>query len=258
MINVCFDECVFGAMKFGLKEKSTYSYYGLCYGQIALETFDEIRIKRINKLYSLCSQRERNRMIKKEKQRFDDILNVAKREKTLRIWYANNASDKCGLYHLIDALQEVDCKIFAVQMPSDIGYRDSDWEKSWGEAEPEHFYTCLPLARELKSDERDAMSRKWQQLVIENSLLRIIEDGEVKSVPVDSLDNIILSNAPDDLDFKAGNMVGCTLGCSAHYFSVAFVEWRVEEMIKNGILSVIEKDEDPERWNMMVLRKNVM
>ena len=51
MLNVCFDECAFGAMRFGLQEESTYSYYGLCYGQIRPDILPEIREARVNTIY---------------------------------------------------------------------------------------------------------------------------------------------------------------------------------------------------------------
>ena len=54
MLNVCFDECAYGAMKCGLREESTHSYYALCYGPIHPESFDEIRKIRINQIYALC------------------------------------------------------------------------------------------------------------------------------------------------------------------------------------------------------------
>ncbi len=256
MLNVCFDECAFGAMRFGLQEESNYSYYALAYGPIKPEVFDEVREKRIHQIYEACSLEERNEMIAEEKQRFNDIIDAAKRDKEIRIWYANNSSDKCGLYHLVHALQGVDCRIFAVEMPSSIGFRDPSWEKAWGEGDPEDFAACLHLAKELRQEEREIMSKKWQRLESENAILRVMVDGEVTSVPADYLDDVILSNAPDGVDFKAGNMVGYTLGRSAHYITCGYAEWRTEELIKQGKLIVVHRDDDPELWNMMILRRS--
>ena len=255
MLNVCFDECAYGAMKCGLREESTHSYYALCYGPIHPESFDEIRKIRINQIYALCTLEERVKMIAEEKQRFDDIIDIAKREKELRIWYANNAADKCGLYHLTHALDGIDCKLFVVEMPSNIGFRDPEWEKSWGEADPDDFADCLPLAREVDMSKRDAWTKKWDKLVAENSTLRILLNGEVTSVPTDYLDEEILSFAPVDVDFKAGYLVGITLGRSAHYIACGYAEWRIEELIKQGKLIVVDRDDDPELWNMMILRR---
>lgn len=256
MLNVCFDECAFGAMRHGLHERSNYSYYAMSYGPISREVFDATREKRIHQVYRACPLEERIEMIAEEKQRFDDIIKAAKLDKEIRIWYANNSSDKCGLYHLIHALQGVDCKIFVVEMPSNIGFRDPSWEKAWGEADPKDFSACLHLAREISCEERDAMSQKWQRLEEENAMLRVMIDGEITSVPEDYLDDIILSNAPDGVDFKAGNMVGYTLGRSAHYITCGYAEWRTEELIKQGKLIVIKRDDNPELWNMMILRRN--
>ena len=129
MLNVCFDESTFGAMRFGLREKSSHSYYALSYGPIESEIFDDVQEKRIHQVYRACSLEERNEMVKKEKQRFNDIINVVKRDKKIRVWFANNAADKCGLYHLVHSLRGVECRIFVVEMPPDIGFRDPSWEK---------------------------------------------------------------------------------------------------------------------------------
>ena len=94
MINICFDASVCGAMKHGLQEKSTYIYNGLCYGKIHPECFEETRKLRIDRIYSLCSKRERNRVFKEEKKRFEDLIDKIKFDKEARIWYANNASDR--------------------------------------------------------------------------------------------------------------------------------------------------------------------
>lgn len=67
MINICFDASVCGAMKYGLREKPAYIYDGLCYGKIHPDYFDETRKLRIDRIYSLCSKRERNEIFKEEK-----------------------------------------------------------------------------------------------------------------------------------------------------------------------------------------------
>ncbi len=256
MINICFDECVFGAMKLSLGEKSTYSYNGLCYGKIHPDYFDETRKLRIDRIYSICSQRERNKIFNEDKKRFESLINQVKRDKEARIWYANNASDKCGLYHLIHTLQGIDCKIFAVEMPASTGFRDADWEKSWGEAEPEDFPKCLSLTREIDTKERIELSQKWEKLIAENAELRVIISGEVTSAPVDYLDEKIMEQAPMDGEFKSGYLVGMALGRTSHYLSCGFAEWRVEELINKGALVMVEKNEDPECRNMHILRRS--
>ena len=256
MLNICFDDGAFTAMRLELPEESTFSYFGLCYGQIRQEIFDEIREARVNTVYALCSSEERGEILREEKQRFIEIIDTAKREKELRIWYANNAADKCGLYHLAHALRNIDCDLFVVEMPSTIGHRGPDSEKSWGEAEPEDFVACLPLSRKAETAERETWAKKWDKLVDENAVLRIIKNGEVTSVPEDYLDGEILSFAPVDDNFTAAYLEGMTLGRLSHYITCGYADWRIEELIKQGKLTVIERNENPELWNRMVLRKN--
>ena len=143
MLNVCLDECAFGAMRLGLREMVVCGYRSLCYGKLVAESFDEARRATVDRAYKLCSQNEREEFMAKEENGFNTVIDTAKKEKALRIWYANNSADKCGLYHILHTLQGVECRIFAVEMPMDIGHTDASREKSWGEAGSFRSYSAL-------------------------------------------------------------------------------------------------------------------
>lgn len=255
MINVCFDSSVCSAMKCGLGEKSTYVYEGLCYGKINPEYFDGTRKLRIDRIYSFSAPTERDRLFLEEKNCFESLIKQIKRDKEARIWYANNASDRCGLYHLVYRLQEIDCKIYAIEMPSNIGFRNPSWEKGWEEAKPKDFKECLPLTREISIEERNELSEKWEKLIEENADFRTIISGEVASVPADYLDKKIIELLPCDIEFKLGNLIGLALGMIPQYLSCGFIEWRVEELIKQGALIMATDNKDPECRNMKILKR---
>ena len=100
------------------------------------------------------------------------------------------------------------------------------------------------------------MGKKWDKLVDENAVLRIIKNGEVISVPDDYLDEEILSLAPTDDHFPAAYLEGMALGYLAHYITCSYADWRIEELIKQGKLIVVERKKNPKFWNRMVLRTN--
>jgi len=245
MLNVCFGESECGLIKCALRnQKTESSYMYLGYGAINPEDFMKSREKWFCKIYPGCSKMTLKRIAAKERQCFNRIMKIARREKELRVWCANNPNSRCGLYHLAYSLQGFDCKIFVVEMPAEVGFRDVGWDKGWAEADCEDVVNCLPLQREIDEVERNMYIRAWEKLVDENFELRVNIDGELASVAEDYLDNEILSRALVDKDIKLGHLVGVALGKSSHYMTAGFAESRIEAMVDKGIITVVKRDCD--------------
>lgn len=240
MLNVCFGDSEAGMLKCALRgETVTYSHRLLDLGGIDAQHFAEGRRKWIDNFFSMCSKRTRSKIWKEDCKRFDQIIEAATREKELRIWFASSPHSRCGLYCLVYSLQHIDCQIYVVEMPTNIGYREEWCDKSWGEATPEEARNCLKLERLLSIEERNDISRKWAKLAEENAELRLNVNGEVTSLPIDYLDEEIMSYAPKDKEFKLGNLVGTTLGKCVHAVSDAFIADRIEAMIDGGLFVVV-------------------
>lgn len=242
MLNVCFGDSECGMLKDALDgEKVTYSHRALELGQIYPEYFEESRREWIDSFFAVCSKCKRAKIWKDDCKRFERILDDAKKDKELRIWHASSPHARCGLYHLVYSLQGTDCRIFVVEMPSDVGYREPHCDRSWGEASPTEARYCLKLERELTADERNELSLTWERLAEENSELRLNVDGKVTSLPIWYLDEEILSYAPKDKNFSLGRLVGETLGNCVHAVSDGFIAERIESMIDGGELTVVER-----------------
>lgn len=240
MLNVCFGDSEAGMLKCALRgETVTYSHRLLDLGGIDAQHFAEGRRKWIDSFFSMCSKRTRSKIWKEDRKRFDQIIETATREKELRIWFASSPHSRCGLYYLVYSLQHIDCQIYVVEMPTNIGYREEGFDKSWAEATPEEARNCLKLERLLSIEERNDISRKWAKLAEENAELRLNVNGEVTSLPIDYLDEEIMSYAPKDKEFKLGNLVGTTLGKCVHAVSDAFISDRIEAMIESGLFVVV-------------------
>lgn len=240
MLNVCFGDSEAGMLKCALRgETVTYSHRLLDLGGIDAQHFAEGRRKWIDNFFSICSKRTRSKIWKEDTERFDQIIETAKREKELRIWFASSPRSRCGFYYVVYSLQNIDCNIYVVEMPTNIGYREEGCDKSWGEATPEEARNCLKLERLLSIEERNDISRKWEKLAGENAELRLNINGEVTSLPIDYLDEEIMSYAPKDKDFKLGQLVGTILGKCVHAVSDAFISDRIEAMIDGGLFVVV-------------------
>ena len=246
MLDICFGASECGMLKHALRKSHygvTYSFCGLEFGKIDNENFIESRKKWIDSAFSICSPRERAKILKEDMARFEEIIRTAKRGEILRIWYASTPCSKSGYYHLIYNLQGIDCPILVVDLPADFSsYRSGDEsvDHSWGEVEPEMMEKGVFLQRELLREERDKITSKWAKLVEENADLRLNVDGELTSVPIDYMDKEIMDAAPLE-EFKMVTLIGFILAHSRHGVSDSFIAERIEALIEKNDLTVIKR-----------------
>ena len=240
MLNVCFNGSQCGMLKYALKEKTTYSYTDLELGKIAPADFDEARRQWIDNEYAICSQKERIEVWEEQQERFQLIIDAAKRGEELRIWVSSAPFAKCGYYHLIYSLQGIDSKVFIVEMPTNIGIRQDCYDRSWGEVHPAEMKQNLGLQRELTLDERSEVAQKWQKLIEENGELRLNINGELTTVSIDYLDNEILSYAPKG-KFKVVALMGEVLKNCKCALNVEFIPTRISALVEKGKLKLIKQ-----------------
>ena len=253
MLNICFNRGECTLLKFGLPdEETTFSYENLDWGRIHPNDFDAAREELIYKSFSPCSEIEKLQMIQEVRERHKDIIKAAKNHQDLRIWCASNPASQCGLFYTVHSLKGIDCRIFIVNMPSDIGCLPPDHDRSWTETDPDDIEPCLRLQREISAPERQIYEQNWEMLANENAELRVNIRGRITSVAVDYFDNEILSYAPVDEDFKLGNLLGYALQCP-RYLSPSFVEDRIEAMISQGRITLVKRSDDPDFNNATVL-----
>ena len=244
MLNICFGDSECGLLKDALSgEPVSFSYHLLDLGKISANDFEASRFEWISLIFDICSKREKIKIRKEDSARFKKIIDTATKEKEIRIWYASNPYSLCGFYHLVYALQNVDCKIFVVEKPKSIGDITDIYKQSWADVSPRKAYSCLAFEKELSVNERNEISEAWQKLALENADLRLIIDGKITSVPIDYLDEEIMSFAPQNKDFTIGRLVGEMLGKGSHCVSDVFVSSRIKKLINDGRLEIVGKSQ---------------
>ena len=143
-----------------------------------------------------------------------------------------------------------------VEFPDDTGYCQGGRDRSWGEANSALVTESMSLQRELTAEEISHFSEYWERLVAENAELRINENGEIKSVPIDYLDEEILSFSPEG-EISLIRATGEMLGRSKHIISDSFVIGRIEAMIELGKYEVIKKAGSEEDYYRDTILKKV-
>lgn len=241
MIEVVFSDSECGAFKVGLKKGANVicSYTNLELGKLSAKDFDKEREKLLGIYFSDCSKDEIDEIKKQEKERFSKIIEAAKNGSELRIWHSSSPYSKCGYYHLIYNLQGINCRVYAVEMPSEEGYKQESerCDQSWREVNVGCLKKYTSLTVELSKEERTAIADKWHKLIKENAELRINIEGELTSVPINYLDEEILSYAPKK-EYKIVNHIANCLNKCPHGLDVSFFEERIKFLIKSGKLKV--------------------
>ncbi len=242
MLNVCFGKSECGMLQHALRgEPVTYSHLHLDLGRIHPDRFEEARREWFDHAFKGYPKRQRTKMWKEDFARVKQILERVKTEKSVRIWSASSPCARCGLYFLVYSLQKVDCRIFVVEMPVSAGFRKPPCDNSWGESSPNKARSALSLERELRLEERALLAQTWEQLANESSPLRLNVNGKVTSLPIDYLDEEILSYAPKDEEFSLGKLIATTLSQCAHAVSDSFITERIEETLMNGRFILVGK-----------------
>lgn len=187
-------------LKYALRKTTdgvTFPFHALELGNIAPENFIKSRKEWIDIFFAGCSEKELEEILKEDIERFQKIISAAKYGERLRIWYASSPYSKCGYYHLIHSLQDVECSILVVEMPAYLsGKKGASRDDSWCGVHPMAIQKSVSLQRELSAEERNAIAAKWEKLLQENTKLRLNVKGELTSVPKDYLDKEIISYAP--------------------------------------------------------------
>lgn len=239
MIDICFGDSECGMLRFALKKDVLRGNILLDLGNIPLADFESARKKWMYSFFR-CSKWKIAKSFREEKKSIQKILTRAKKGEEVRLWVASSPNSRCGYYRIIYLLQGICQKVFVVEMPENLGFRHNGEDKSWGEASPYEARDCLELQRELSIEERNDISAKWEKLAHENSELRINVNGEIESVPIDYLDDEILSYLPEK-EIRFGDAIGFMLGRSMHSLSDGFIEDRIRVLIDSRKLIVVKE-----------------
>jgi len=173
------------------------------------------------------------------------LKKLAEEGKSFRIWYSSNAMEMSGFYYLCNVLKDYDVDVYVVELPQVFTIGDNPKHiSSWGMAHTFELGYLIENQRLLLKSELEYRASLWQALVEENAPLRAMVSNVLMSVPVEFYDAIILSRF-SGTTIRENEWVCEVMGM---YLGIAsgFVEQRIWEMGKKGIISLIQ---DGERMN---------
>lgn len=169
------------------------------------------------------------------------------------IWYSNNAREKTGLLYAMHLLRDSKSPIYLIETSGlyqqlfntpDVQYD----VLHTGEILPEKLLAMWNVCSEqepLSKQERLQLEQDWLELSVQPGLLRMMENGEIRSLPEDALDEYIMQkvreltpNWEPGKYIRAARIVGEVIGTSSQHIGDAFVEYRLRQLVLQGQLEM--------------------
>lgn len=176
------------------------------------------------------------------------------KEQPVTIWISESASEQTGLRYVLYLLKENSNQIRVINttkimdelfcVPGQIQYV----VKHTGEIAPEKFVAIYEEAAKinfLEQSERSRVEAEWLELAESSDNLRIWQDGRIKNLPENYYDKYIadkvkkLHNQQAKKEYiKSARVIGEVLGTLEQHLGDEFLQYRLRELIKQGIFEV--------------------
>ncbi len=234
-------------------------------GDITEDGVGEKRLAVLDALYSVYdddTQKGAHIQYDKAKEDFALVMQRVKNGEDVRIWYSDNPAERCGMLWFAAQLRTVSDKVgrvYTVKLPK---YMYSETTNtitefnSWGEVAPHEWHKYLEFTQD-KTKEYWGYAQQWWNLKRENSSLRAVLNGRVRSVSEDIYDKYIWDEIDlEDDEFIQAAVIGNVLGRYQLGIGDAFIALRMEKIIESEILQVVPKTSRGPAVYHRKLRKN--
>ncbi len=201
----------------------------------------------------ICDEYDYSKLWDFNLQALNRILAATKTGEGIRIWWSDCPAEMCGFFFTVNLLAQSDVHITHIKLPSYL-------QQSSGicvydgfiNVAPEHFFTLLPLEKEVNISLRYAIAQRWDMLVKENAPLRAVVNGHLHSVPIDFYDHFLRKSFTDRI-FSVASAIGKTMGLNQLGVRDWWYAQRIRSMIENGELEITEANND--FYKTMIRRK---
>ena len=172
------------------------------------------------------------------------ILAEAARGADIRVWYSEAPDELCGLYWLMERLEEAGAcrgRVLAVRLPQPDYNENGDavTYRGWGEVPPGELHRFAEQTAPIPPLLRRAYSNCWQNLRRENAPLRACLNGILASVPADFYDGFLRREiGREGEEFDEARVLGRTLGALPGAGD-GFLAGRIQAMVDAGALEVL-------------------
>ncbi|WP_458120871.1 DUF1835 domain-containing protein [Paenibacillus sp. Z6-24] len=195
--------------------------------------------------------------LEQEYNRLLDQIGSIPPQSQIIIWADDNEVEEIGLRHAVSLLQEMPNPIvlcnpcalaeekYALDHPgAQCEYRYSG---ELGLRQIEYALQHRNDSAVLSSQYKQQLAAEWREISSQQSVLRILDEGQIRQVAPDYFDQDILqrldtvSKHSEDGQYefcRAARVIGEVYGCSDRFIGDVYYEYRLREMIYSGVLEV--------------------
>lgn len=153
------------------------------------------------------------------------------------IWIATrSAKEQAGLYWYLDQFGSVGAKMIIADHP--LAGREEP-PLGLGELSQDLMAQLLDNCTPTEWNQARLPAEKWRSLVADGALLRIVENGTLRSAPSDYFDKFLLQRSRTEWT-KSLRIIGYAMGDiwdAGHSADDMFLLWRLRELIQCGALA---------------------
>lgn len=215
---VLFDNLSHGAIKGGVNIEERINWYNIFERANPLNLFTDSDIEELKENYN----------------EFHDEISKMDSSDTLYIWYGSS-QEFCGMLYTLELLKDEKLNTYIIDVKDTvIKHKEIVFQvRNTGEIIPENIEKYAAAKRKLNSNEYKQFLDAWESLKKDDSILRVLKDGNVKSVDENYFDIDILKYTPKE--FKTSmRTLGDVVGKSEEKISDEYIFWRIKELIKAG------------------------
>ncbi|MFT8319965.1 MAG: DUF1835 domain-containing protein [Bacillus sp. (in: firmicutes)] len=175
-------------------------------------------------------------------------------DRPIVIWTADNSHEQTALRFILYLLKDIRNNIYIINTTSSfqkhipLSAGTECMIRHTGEISPDQLkviYTKNKKELPITLEERKKLVQEWELLSQSKEVLRIWDNGQIRSVPEDYYDSYILCTVKK-LHKKKGNrgfikaarVIGEVIGYLDQYIGDQYIEYRLRQLIINGDLMI--------------------
>lgn len=170
-----------------------------------------------------------------------EILIIKKaitRKDKIRIWTSHyNVYSHLIMLYICNILKNIECDLYVTYSDE---YDNTENYISPSVMDSKELEKLANLEHKLSKDDKFKFSNIWKELVNNNSEMRILENGIVKSVPINYYDNMILDKLQSLGSVKVSKLVAMLM--QDIYLIDNLYAYFIKKLIKKGEIKVVKID----------------
>ncbi|MFE6168920.1 DUF1835 domain-containing protein [Viridibacillus arvi] len=182
----------------------------------------------------------------------NDQLQSIQDDVSFCIWISNSAHEQVGLRFVMNELNNAQNPIQIVNVSTQLKPLEPRFvPRTTGEVTSEQLIKMMPFCEPVTELEKSRYVNEWQQLSKTKNVLRYLEEDMIISTEANYYDDFIIECAkflhseildrkedePEEF-MKAARLVGEVYGNIENHIGDAFIEYRLRELIINGMFEV--------------------